>query len=167
VVLFKRLPKLRWKPPEREEIVPIETQAQRPDLADDFAALETELMPYFRQLDANALRLQNQFRLHQVTLILGGTLATILGALHANLNSGTVAWIGIIQTMLAVVLSGVALRSRTARAQERYSTERLKAERLRSEYFLFLGQVGTYSDERQRLPQLIRRVSDVKIGESK
>ena len=44
----------------------MEAQAQRPDLAADFATLESELMPYFRELDANALRLQNQFRLHQL-----------------------------------------------------------------------------------------------------
>jgi Protein of unknown function (DUF4231) len=124
-------------------------------------------MPYFRELDANALRLQNQFRLHQVTLILGAALTTILGALHANLSSGTGTWIGISQTVLAVMLSGVALRSKTTRAQERYSTERLKAERLRSEYFLFLGQIGLYADEKQRLSRLIRRVSEVKIGELK
>ena len=145
----------------------MEAQAQRPDLAADFATLEGELMPYFRELDANALRLQNQFRLHQVTLIFGGALATILGALHASLASGAAAWIGISQTLLALVLSGVAIRSQTTRAQERYSTNRLKAERLRSEYFLFLGHVGTYSDEKERLPQLIRRVSEFKIGESK
>lgn len=164
MVLFKRLPKLRWKPPEKEELVPIEAQARRPDLAADFATLESELMPYFRELDANALRLQNQFRLRQVTLIFGGALATILGALHANLAS---AWIGISETVLAAVLSGVAVRSLTARAHERYSSDRLKAEKLRSEYFLFLGRIGTYLDERERLPQLIRRVGEVKIGEAK
>jgi hypothetical protein len=142
----------------------MEAQAQRPDLAADFATLECELMPYFRELDANALRLQNQFRLHQVTLIFGGALATILGALHANLAS---AWIAISETVLAAVLSGVAVRSQTTRAHERYSSDRLKAEKLRSEYFLFLGRIGTYSDERERLPQLIRRVGEVKVGEAK
>ena len=142
----------------------MEAQAKCPDLAADFATLETELMPYFRELDANALRLQNQFRLHQVTLIFGGALATILGALHANLAS---AWIGISQTVLAAVLAGVAVRSQTTRAHERYSSDRLKAEKLRSEYFLFLGRVGSYSDEKERLPQLIRRIGEVKIGEAK
>jgi len=167
MVLFKRLPKLRWKPPEKKEVIPMDAQAQFPDLAADLATLESELMPYFRELDASALRLQNQFRLYQVTLIFGAALATILGALHANLASGAGAWIGISETVLAAVLSGVAVRSQTTRAHERYSTDRLKAEKLRSEYFLFLGRVGMYSDERQRLSWLIRRVGQVKIGESK
>jgi hypothetical protein len=125
VVLFKRLPKFRWKPPEKEEVIPVKAQAQRPDLAADFATLESELMPYFRELDASALRLQNQFRLHQLTLIFGGALATILDALHANLAAA-----------LALLLSGVAMRSQTTRAHERFSTDRLKAGKLRSEYFL-------------------------------
>jgi hypothetical protein len=167
VVLFKRLPKLRFKPLEKKEVIPVEAQAQCPDLAADLATLESELMPYFRELDASALRFQNQFRLYQVTLIFGGALATILGALHASLASGAGTWIGISEAVLAAVLSGVAVRSQTTRAHERYSTDRLKAERLRSEYFLFLGRVGTYSDERERLPQLIRRIGEVKIGESK
>lgn len=166
VVLFKRFPKLRWKPPEKEEIVPIDAQAQHPDLMADFATLEAELMPYFREFDANALRLQNQFRLHQVTLIAGAALATILGGLHTSLASGGT-WIGISQTMLAVILSGVAIRSQTTRAQERSCTERLKAERLRSEYFLFLGRFGIYSDEKERLPQLIRRIGELNIGISR
>jgi hypothetical protein len=167
VRLFARLPKLRWKPPQKQEVIPADAQAQRPDLAAEFAVLESELMPYFRELDANALRLQNQFRLHQVTLIFGGALATLLGALHATFASGTGAWLGISETVLALVLSGVAIHSQTTRAQERYSTDRLKAERLRSEYFLFLGHVGTYSQDEERLPRLIRRVGEVKIGETK
>jgi hypothetical protein len=82
------------------------------------ATLESELMPYFRELDASALRLQNQFRLYQVTLIFGAALATLLGALHANLSSGAGAWIGISETVLAAVLSGVAVRSQTTRARK-------------------------------------------------
>jgi Protein of unknown function (DUF4231) len=167
VVLFKRLPKLRWVPPQKEDILSAAEQKSYPDLAADFAVLEKELMPYFRKFDTNALRLQNQFRLHQVTLILGGALATILGALHATLEAGIVSWIAISEALLAAILSGVAFRAQSTRAQERYATERLKAEKLRSEYFLFLGRVGSYANDDQRLPQLIRHIGAVQIGESK
>src|SRR5438105_12148167 len=123
-------------------------------------------MPHFRELDAEALRVQNQFRLDQVTLIFGGALATILGAVHASLG-GAAVWAGIIEFVLAAVLSAVALRMQATHAQERYFTDRLKAESLRTEYFLFLGHVGTYADEQDRLPCLIRRVADIKSGEVK
>ena len=84
--MFKRLPSLRWHPPRDQEIVSMEVQKQSPLFADDFKTLDDELMPYFRELDAEALRVQNQFRLDQVTLIFGAALATILGAVHASLS---------------------------------------------------------------------------------
>ena len=145
----------------------MDAQKQSRLFADDFKTLEDELMPHFRELDAEALRVQNQFRLDQITLILGGALATILGALHASLSAAPAVWAGIIESVLAAALSAVALRLQGTHAQERYFSDRLKAETLRSEYFLFLGRVGTYADEQERLPCLIRRVADIKIGEVK
>lgn len=124
-------------------------------------------MPHFRELDAEALRVQNQFRLDQITLIFGGTLATVLGALHASLGTAAAVWAGIIESVVAAVLSAVALRMQGTHAQQRYFSDRLKAERLRTEYFLFLGRVGTYADEAERLPCLSRRVADIKGGEVK
>jgi hypothetical protein len=167
VALFKRLPSLRWSPPRDQNIIPAEAQTQSPAFSGDFKTLEDELMPHFRELDAEALRVQNQFRLNQVTLIFGGALATILGALHASLGAGPAVWAGIIESVLAAVLSAVALRLQGTHAQERYFSDRLKAEKLRTEYFLFLGRVGTYADEQERLPRLIRRVADLKSGEVK
>jgi hypothetical protein len=166
VALFKRLPSLRWSPPRDQNIIPTEAQTQSPAFSDDFKTLEDELMPHFRELDGEALRVQNQFRLDQVMLIFGGALATILGAVHASLGAGVV-WAGISEAVLAAVLSAVALRMQATHAQERYFSDRLKAERLRTEYFLFLGRVGTYADEQERLPCLIRRVADIKSGEVK
>ena len=165
--MFKRLPSLRWHPPRDQQIVSMEVQKQSPLFADDFKTLDDELMPYFRELDAEALRVQNQFRLDQVTLIFGATLATILGAVHASLGGTPAVWTGIIQSVLAAALSAVAMRLQGTHAQERYFTDRLKAEKLRGEYFLFLGRVGNYADEQQRLPSLIRRVTDIKSGELK
>jgi hypothetical protein len=92
VTMFKRLPSLRWSPPRDQQIVSMEAQKQSPLFADDFKTLEDELMPYFRELDAEALRVQNQFRLDQVTLIFGGALATILGAVHASFSGTPAVW---------------------------------------------------------------------------
>src|ERR1700730_122946 len=167
MALFKRLPSLRWSPPRDQNIIPAEAQTQSPTFSGDFKTLEDEVMPHFRELDAEALRVQNQFRLNQVILIFGGALATILGAVHARLGAGPAVWAGIIESVLAAVLSAVALRLQGTHAQERYFSDRLKAEKLRTEYFLFLGRVGTYADEQERLPRLIRRVADTKSGEVK
>ena len=145
----------------------MEAQKESPLFADDFKTLEQELMPHFRELDAEALGVQNQFRLDQVTLILGGALAAILGVVHASLGGAAAVWAGIIESVLAATLSAVALRLQGTHAQERYFSDRLKAEKLRSEYFLFLGRVGTYADEQQRLPCLIRRVANIRSGEVK
>ena len=161
MALFKRLPQLRWKPPEDQEIIPLDARKHCPELATDFDTLAKELMPHFRELDAKALRLQNEFRLEQVLLILGGTLATILGVLQASLGA---VWSGIIESVLAAVLSAIAMRAKTMRAQQGYFTERLKAEKLRAEYFLFLGRIGNYAEGPERLAQLIRRVAEIRMG---
>ena len=167
MALFKRLPKLRWSPSRDAEIVPAETQAKHPSLAADFKILEVELIPHFREKDASALRVQNQFRRDQVILIFGGALATILGALHVSFGTGPAVWIGACESVLAAVLSAVALREKASRAQERYFTDRLKAETLRGEYFLFLGGVGDYARENDRLQHLIRRIAEIKTGAKK
>ena len=165
MVLLKCLPSLRWSPPQAQQIVSEEALTQNPALIDDFKTLDKQLVPHFRELDAEALRVQNQFRLNQLTLIFGGAVATILGAVHASLGTGPAVWVGIIESVLAAALSAVAIRLQATRAQERYFSERLKAERLRSEYFLFLGCVGAYANEEGRVQCLIRRVADIKSGE--
>ena len=166
MTLFKRLPRLVWSW-QNEDIIPSDVPAQHPALAQDFTTLEEELLPHFRELNADALRYQNEFRLDQVMLILGGALATVLGVLHASLPSTAATWAGIVEAVLASALSAVALRARTAGAQQRYFTLRLKAEKMRAEYFLFVGGVGLHADEKERLSNLIRRVAEIKIGEMK
>ena len=168
LILFKRLPKLPWPPPQNEDIIKLTVQAQHPELVEDFKSLEAELLPHFRQLNEDALRCQNDFRLDQVILIFGGALATILGVLHASLAHSIAAWAGVIEAILAAMLSAVALRARTTGSQQRYFTWRLKAEKMRAEYFLFLGGVGIYAgDDLQKKSNLIRRVAEIKSGETK
>src|SRR5262249_18494533 len=121
----------------------------------------------FRELDAEALRVQNQFRLDQVTLIFGAALVTILGAVHASLRGPPAVWTGIVQSVLAAALSAVAMRLQGTHAQERYFTDRLKAEKLRGEYFLFLGRVGNYAERQDRFWRLLRCVCGIKSVELK
>jgi hypothetical protein len=163
LALFRRFPRLQWRPKEGEQIVPREVQATYPALAEDFALLEHELLPHFRELDNAALHAQNQFRLEQVALILGGTLATVLGAMQTLLLEAV--WPGIAEAVLASGLTAVAFRAQALRAQERYFTNRLKAETLRGEYFRFLGRIGPYAEDREPIQQLRRRVAEVKAGE--
>jgi hypothetical protein len=127
MALFKRLPALRWLPPQDSQIIPAGAQAQHSALADDFKTLEDELIPHFRELNTEALRLQNQFRRDQVMFIFGGACATILGALQASLGSAPAIWTGIIQSVLAAALSAVALHAQITHAQERYFTDRHRA----------------------------------------
>ena len=129
MTLFKRLPRLGWKASEAQEIIPPDVPTQCPELGTDFKLLAEELMPHFRELDANAQQLQNEFRLEQVLLIFSGALVTILGALHASLGA---VWIGITESVLAAALSAVAMRAKTTRVQQGYFTDRLKAEKHRT-----------------------------------
>jgi uncharacterized protein DUF4231 len=139
--------------------------AQFPELAGDLEILEDELVPALRELDREAQRLQNSFRLQHLTLILGGSLATILGALQAAAGGG-VAWAGTLEAVLGGGLAGMAVYVRGRRTQQAFLTTRLKAEALRSEFFLFLACVEGYADEGARLRYLRQRISEVEGSEA-
>jgi hypothetical protein len=164
IALFKRLPTLRWRPREDEQIVPRDMQNQYPDLASDFAILEQELMPSFRMLDNEALRAQNLFRRRQLVLIVGGVMATTLGALHAARQNER--WIGVTEAVVAGILTMMSFISREMNDQKKYLSNRLRAETLRGEYFLFLGRIGNYANDADRLQRLVRRVFDIKSEEN-
>jgi Protein of unknown function (DUF4231) len=147
---FKRFPTLLLRPQEAL-IVPPALRARCSALEEDFAVLDRELLPRFRELDRTALRAQNQFRLEQVVLILGGVLAVVLGALQGALRDA--AWPGVAEAVVGGLLAVVGVRTRELHAQRRYLTSRVKAERLRGEYFRYLGRVGQYAgvDRNRRL----------------
>jgi Protein of unknown function (DUF4231) len=147
---FKRFPALRLRP-QQAVIVPPELRARCPALEEDFAVLDRELLPRFQELDRTALQAQNQFRLEQVVLILGGVVAVVLGALQGALREA--AWPGVVEALVGGLLAVVGVRTRELHAQRRYLTSRVKAERLRGEYFRFLGRVGEYAgaDRNRRL----------------
>ena len=159
--LFRRLPGLRWRPRVGEQIVPLAAQADFAEFAEDFAVLERELMPSFRDLDNDALQRQNQFRLDQLLLIFGGALAATLGAIQAAFATAVWPWPGAAEFVVAGALSALAFRQQQLRARDRYSASRLTAEALRAEYFLFLGRVSVYADDGERVRHLIRRVNKI------
>ncbi|HEY8202467.1 MAG TPA: DUF4231 domain-containing protein [Actinomycetota bacterium] len=165
LALFKRFPSIRWRPKPDWPLVGSEHWPQYPELADDLGILEQELVPTFRKLDREALRLQNSFRRQHLSLILGGALATILGALQAALGGG-VAWAGTLEAVLGGGLAGVAVYIRGRRTQRAFLTTRLKAEQLRSEFFLFLACVGAYADPVARVRFLRQRISEVEGAEA-
>jgi hypothetical protein len=159
ITLFKRLPMLFWRQKENEQIISLKDQDKYPDFKADFEILERELMPYFRQLDNEALRAQNQFRRQQVILIVGGVIATTLGAIQAANANAT--WPGVAEAAVAAFLTMVSVIAREFNAQGKYFSDRLKAETLRAEYFLFLGRLGNYANDADRAQNLVRRVAQI------
>ncbi len=61
-----------------------------------------------------------------------------------------------------MLLGAATTAARTFHYQARYLNARLAAERLRSEYFLFLGHLGEYANEQERVQKLIQRVAEIK-----
>jgi hypothetical protein len=136
-------PRLMWRPGERRPLVSAEQRATAPALADDFTALDDILLPVFHRLDEDALRSQNSFRLGQVVIILGGSLATALASVQAALGGGVTA-LGVAGALVSGALAAVVSYVRAREAQKEYLTARLKAERLRREYFRYLGRLAPY-----------------------
>ena len=159
LILFNRFPRFFWKKGERDHVVDPTVRGQYPALAEDFALLDKYLMDDFWELDEEAMEAQNKFRRAQVILILGTLLATIFGAIQAaNPDSK---WPGLVETVLAALMAAVIMKIRTLKTHEGYYTNRLKAERLRGEYFLFLGRAEPYSNDNDRVSNLVSRVAAV------
>ncbi len=162
--LFRRFPKFHLLP-NKEEIVPCAERSRYPAFTEDFKALEKELLPSFHELDNEALSRQNRYRWMYVILIFGGAAVTILGIMQ--LAFITVSWIGITEAVVAGLLGLATAALQRFKDHERYLNARLAAERLRSEFFLFLGRRGQYTNEQDRIQKLIQHVADIKAkGES-
>lgn len=150
--LFKRFPKLIWRPGKPDPVISQADQVRWPTLADDFKTLDKELVPIFQKIDEQALKIQNQFRLWQVILISGGALATILGAFQATFSSAH--WLGIIEGVVGIALATITATVRQLQLQEKYFHYRLKAEALRREYFIFLAHAVPYDENESRVKRL-------------
>jgi Protein of unknown function (DUF4231) len=148
--LLARFPRFFWNPPADGKwpqdwpVVSEDNLEEYPALADDLAVWTEELEPRFRKLDHQAQILQNQFWQQNVALIVGGLLATSLGAVQAAVGGGVVA-LAVTQALLAGLLAGLTVMIRSRRAQRGYLTDRLKAEQIKSEYFFFLPRAGDYA----------------------
>jgi len=144
-------------------VVRQEQLADYPVLATDLRVWLNELEPRFRRLDHQAQILQNQFWRQNLALIMGGLVATTLGAVQAAVGGGIVG-IAVAQAVLTGLLAGLAVLIRSRRAQQGYLTARLRAERIKSEFFTFLGKAGDYGAD-DRLVRLRRRVADIEAAE--
>jgi Protein of unknown function (DUF4231) len=144
--LIARFPRLVWRPPAADTwpVVSQQHLASYPELAVDLELWITQVEPRFRRLDQQAMMLQNQFWLQNVALIIGGLIATSIGAVQAAVGGGIEA-LAAVQAILTGLLAGLTVLIRSRRAQHGYLTARLKAERIKSEFFLFLGRVGNYA----------------------
>jgi hypothetical protein len=159
--LFRRFPNFYPLPRQKQQLIPFNEWSNYPAFAEDFKTLERELMPYFHELDNESFRRQNWYRRMYIILIFGGALVTILGIVQiAFINT---VWIGIAGAIVALALGSVTTYSRTFKHHERYLNARLVAERLRSEYFLFLGRLGQYANDQDRIQELRKRVIEIKV----
>lgn len=167
--LLRRFPKLFWHPRIDQDwdndwvVLEEEDRDKYPQLVDDLAVWRDVLRFRFRRFDHTAQVLQNQFWRQNVTLIIGGLVATSLGAVQATLGGG-VAGLAVVQAVLTGALAGLTVLIRSRRAQQGYLTARLKAERIKSEYFLFLGRVGNYGGP-DRQAALLQQVDDIEAAE--
>jgi hypothetical protein len=166
--LVARFPKPFWWRPDPDgpwpgdwPVLPDGADQRYPQLVADFRLWRDEFERPFRRLDHDAQLLQHQFWRQQVALIVGGLLATVLGAVQAaggGGNQGLAAG----QAVVTGFLTGLIALARARRAQQGYLTARLKAERIKSEFFLFLARVGAYAGagREQRLRQQVEDIAD-------
>jgi hypothetical protein len=167
--LLARFPRLFWRSsvddqwPDDWPVVSPEHLEEYPALSADLALWREQLESRFRKLDHRAQILQNQFWRQHVALIIGGLVATSLGAIQAALGAGVVG-LAVAQAVLTGLLAGLTVVIRSRRAQQGYLEARLRAERLKSEFFLFLGRVGDYAAG-DPVARLQRQADDIEAAE--
>jgi hypothetical protein len=134
-----------------------------PDLADDFAFLDRELMPAFAEFDLRAQRAQNRYWRQQLSLVAGALLISVFGAVQAGLRDEV--WPGLVVGLLAAAMGAVTATLRQRDVQRAYLMARIKAERLRGLYFMYLTGLDAYGDPGSRRKALLADIAAVKRGE--
>lgn len=157
--LFKRFPKFRPLAHEAKPLIPLHDQEKLATFADDFRTLDEVLVPTYTRLDQEAIVRQNAYRWMYVVLIFGGALATILEVARLEFDVGVV---GLLGAIAAAIAGSISLTLHALHYHGRYLNARLAAEQLRGEYFLFLGRIGPYADNAERLTYLKHRVASIK-----
>ncbi|HET7486943.1 MAG TPA: DUF4231 domain-containing protein [Acidimicrobiales bacterium] len=142
-------------------VVPDGAPPEFPNLAADLELWRAEFEPRFRLLDHRAEVFQNRFRRGHVELLLGGLLATAMGAVQAA-NGGHLPALAAAQAVLTGLLAGLAVMVRSRRDRNGYLDCRLRAERMKSEFFLFLARAGDYAGD-DPAGLLRARVDDIEL----
>jgi hypothetical protein len=156
--LIYRWPKPRYKRGSSYDLIPTKVEERHPELADEFAAIRTEVFDTYEKFDQDALVQQNAYRRQQIYLIVFGLLATAAGGLQA-IDDDLKQPLGFVEAGLGIVIFFLAYLLRTAGTQRRYVQARLAAERLRGEGFLYLARVGPYEADGDREALLHERVA--------
>ena len=166
--LLERFPRPFWWRPDPDSewaddwpVLRVGAEARYPCLASDFRLWAEACEQRFRRLDHEAQVRQHQFWRQQVTLLLGGLVATALGAYQAARGGGNLS-VALAQALVTGLLTALTAYARARRAQQAYLTARLKAERIKSEFFLFLARAGAYAetDPEDRLRQQVEQIAD-------
>jgi hypothetical protein len=157
--LFKRFPKFRPLVHEAKPLIPLHEQEKFAAFADDFRTLDEVLVPAYMRLNQEAITRQNAYRWMYVILTFGSALATILEVARLEFDVGAV---GLMGAIAAAIAGSISLTLRALHYHGGYLNARLAAEQLRGEYFLFLGRIGPYADQTDRLTYLRQRVASIK-----
>jgi hypothetical protein len=147
--------------PDDWPVVPPDAEELYPQLAPDLWLWREQLEQPFWLLDHQSLLFQHRFWRQRTTLILGGLVATTMGAFQAAQGGGNEYLAGT-QTVVTGLLTGVASLVSGGRAQQGYLDARLRAERFKSEFFLYLGRAGDYAgpDAAERLRHAVEDIAD-------
>ena len=158
--LFNQLPMghsaSSWPP------LPDEEKGTYPALADRFDVLDSEVLPAFLALDAEAGAAQVRYRRFRLALMIGAGLTTIAGALLAALGGAT--WPGLVVAVLGLGTTAIANVYRRDQPLERYLTSRAKAEHLRSIYFWYLS--GLDASDRRALEKRVAAIAHARSSEA-
>jgi hypothetical protein len=153
-------PRLRFKTPDERPLVDPGFVVAYPALADAIHDANQVVAPAFHELDAEAEREQNRYRLLTVLAIAGGLFTTTFGALQIWLRDTP--WPGVLVVAGGAFAAVITIVARKRESLDRYLTARSRAERLRALYFAHLAAPSPGSDEERqdRVRDLESAVSD-------
>ncbi|GLZ28914.1 hypothetical protein Lesp02_11040 [Lentzea sp. NBRC 105346] len=153
-------PRLRYRDPEPKPLVDPGFVVAYPLLADAIHDANQVVAPAFHELDNEASREQNRYRLLTVLAITGGLATTTFGALQTWLRDTP--WPGVLVVAGGAFAAVITIVARKRESLDRYLTARSRAERLRALYFAHLAAPAPGNDEERqdRVRDLESAVSD-------
>ncbi|TWP50977.1 DUF4231 domain-containing protein [Lentzea tibetensis] len=141
-------PRLRFRTPEQRPLVDPGFVVAYPALADAIHDANQVVAPVFHELDAEAEREQNRYRLLTVLAIAGGLATTTFGALQTWLRDTP--WPGVLVVAGGAFAAVITIVARKRESLDRYLTARARAERLRALYFAHLAAPAPADDEERQ-----------------